>query len=146
MVSLLQHTSICVGPANAPCACSSPPGTAMGMAPLDRAEQTQCAPVPGGTGRDEAGAAAPCPMLPRACSPQQPALPGIGASLVPQGLFFFLPQPPGMLVAARAGRAAYLIGAVSLGAAAGGGGAVARWFQARGSAGNGAGGASSQAS
>lgn len=105
MVALLlpQHTSICVGPANAPCACSSPPGTATGMAPLDRAEQTQCAPVPGSTGRDEAGAAAPCPMLPCACSPQQPALPGIGASLVPQG-FVFLPTPASWHAGSRKGR------------------------------------------
>lgn len=75
-----------------------------------------------------------------------PALPRTGASLVSQRLFSFLPQPPSMPVATRAGRAAYLIGAVSLGTAAGGGGAVAWWFWAQGSAGDGAEGASRQAS
>lgn len=79
-------------------------------------------------------------------STQQPAQPRAGASLLSQGLFFFPPRPPGVPVATRAGRAAYLMGAVSLGTAAGGGGAAARWFWARGSAGDGAGGASSQAS
>ncbi|KAM6066263.1 thrombopoietin receptor isoform 4-T4 [Chlamydotis macqueenii] len=86
----------------------------MGMVLLGRAEQTQCIPVPGRTGWDGAKATIPCPTFPHACSPQQPALPCTGASLLSQGLFFFLPQPPGVLAATRAGRVTYLIGALSL--------------------------------
>lgn len=51
-----------------------------------------------------------------------------------------------MPLATRAGRAAYLMGAVSLGTVAAGEGAAERWFWARGSAGDGVRGASSQAS